>query len=184
MRIIISLLFFSLTVACHAEKSTEQDCQFNSSNINLITPKADNIIHSYWQKDTDGYESVDRLYVSYKDGSIATIEHKYCSMYNFEIAYYTSNKSSVSNIENLTRTLETIFSFTGIKDDTINPALADIKEKLQTKKFTPAQTITIGADESNSDNQRVEYSISYMPIEDSSLHKAALFIYMGIGGEH
>lgn len=184
MRIIISLLFFSFTVACHAEKGTEQDCQFKYSNINLITPKADNIINSYWQKDTDGYESVDRLYVSYKDGSTAIIEHKYCSMYNFEIAYYTSNKSSVSNIENLTHTLETMFSYAGIKDDTINSALADMKEKLQIKKFTPTQAIAVSADESNSDNQRVDYSVSYMPIEDSSLHEAALFIYMGIGGEH
>jgi len=50
--------------------------------------------------------------------------------------------------------------------------------------ISPDQAITIGLNESNDENQPVEYSVSYLPLEDSSLHKAALFVYMGIGSEH
>jgi hypothetical protein len=184
MKIILSFLFLSLTVACHAEKNSQHECQFGPSNIELTTPKADNIINSSWVKDSDGYESIDRLYVNYKDGSVAIIEHKYCSMYNFEIAYYARDKSSFADAEKIAATLGTLLSYSAIKDDTIGSALTDIKEKLKGKKFNSSQAVTADVNESNSDNQQVEYSVSYLPLEDSSLHKAALFFYMGIGGEH
>lgn len=184
MRILISFLLFSLTIACHAENESAQDCSFTSSNVHLVTPKADNIANTYWQKSTDGYESVDRLYVNYKDGSVAIIEHKYCSMYNFEVAYYTGKKSDVSSITSLAETIKTLLAYSGIKDDSINNALIELKGKLEIKKFSAEKPIFAGANQSNLKNQAVEYSLSYMPIEDSSLHKAALFVYMAIGGEH
>ena len=182
MRIIISLLLATITISCHAEKPKK--CDFTSQNIKLITPNAENIANSFWQKDVDGYEVIDRLYVNYKNGSVAVIEHKYCSMYNFEVAYYSKDKSEFSDTTNLEKTLKGLFSTVAISDKKTQSSITTMISRLEEKKFNSNHPAATAYDDSTEDLKRAEYSISYTPIEDSSLHKAALFVYMGIGGEH
>lgn len=182
MRLVISLLLAAITISCHAEKNST--CEFTSKNVKLVTPKGENIANSFWQKDVDGYEAIDRLYVNYKNGSVAVIEHKYCSMYNFEVAYYSNDKSEFSDIANLEKTLKGLVSAAAFSDKKIQSSITAMISRLEEKKFTANRPAATAYDDSTENSKRAEYSISYTPIEDSSLHKAALFVYMGIGGEH
>lgn len=184
MKLIISIFLFALTAACHAEKGSGHTCVLTADNINLATPESDDIANTFWQKDKEGYESVARIHIAYKNGSMAVIEHKYCSMYNFEIAYYTSSKNELSDTETLAKTLKTFLAYSAIQDDGIYSAISAMSKRLDEKGFDANHAIAIAHNNSTKDNKGVEYSVSYTPIEDSSLHKAALFFYMGVGGEH
>lgn len=184
MRIITTLLLTAITISCHAENNANHKCILTDKKINLITPTTKDIANSFWQKDIDGYESIDRLYINYKNGSVAIIEHKYCSMYNFEIAYYSKEKNNFSNIQNLTKTVQNLFMLSAFSDKKTQSSITAMIGKLEEKDYNSETSVFTAYDDSTEDSKRAEYSISYVPIEDSSLHKAALFIYMGIGGEH
>ena len=184
MKIIISLLLAAITMSCHAEKNTDHKCTLTDKKINLITPTTKDIANSFWQKDVDGYESIDRLYINYKNGSVAIIEHKYCSMYNFEVAYYSKEKDDFSDIGNLTETLQGFFKLSAFSDKKMQSSINAMIERLKEKNYSPDTSVSTAYDDSTEDSKRAEYSIGYVPIEDSSLHKGALFIYVGIGGEH
>lgn len=159
-------------------------CSITTKSLNLTTPKAANIVNSFWQDDKDGDETIKRLTVNYKDGSIAIIEHKYCSMYNFEVAYYARDSESINTTDAIRATLTSLFAYAALTDNSQKSAINAMVERLNEKKFDANSNITTGFDQSNESNQNTEYSISYLPIEDSSLHEAALFVYMGIGGMH
>ena len=106
MKLVFSLLLAILTSACQADEKVKSDCAFTHENLNLSTPKSVDLDQAFWQKDSDNSEKIDRLTMLFKDGSVAVIEHKYCSMYNFEAAYYTDNQAKFSDTEKLTETLK------------------------------------------------------------------------------
>ena len=184
MRKIITLLIFSLTMSCNAEKNNGHKCEFVGESLQLLTPESSDIANSFWQQDVDGYEAIDRLHINYKNGSVAVIEHKYCSMYNFEVAYYSKSTSEFLDVASLKKTLSKLFKAAAIADESTNRAVMAMSNRLEEKGFSPDQAIATAFDDSTKNNKRAEYSISYLPLEDSSLHKAAVFVYMGIGGEH
>ena len=184
MKLLTSLLLLTLTAACHAEKSRTPTCSLRIENLNFVTPTSDNIESTFWQKDVDGYESINRLHIAYKDGSVAVVEHKYCLMYNFEIAYYASTTNELSDGKKLSEILKSFFNYSAVQDTSIQNAVSAIIKRFEEKGFDADSALATAHDDSTQDNKRAEYSVSYMPIEDSSLHRAALFIYMGIGGEH
>lgn len=184
MKLLTAIILLALTASCHAEKNSMQDCNYTKASVKLTTPKAENIAQSYWQTNVEDYESIDRLFVIYKTGSIAIFEHKYCSMYNFEVAYYSRDGGEFSDIASLEKTLRTLFSAASFSDVKTQKAVPAIIEQMKENKFDPSEVSSAAYDGSTEDAKRAEFSLSYIPIEDSSLHKAALFVYMGIGGEH
>jgi hypothetical protein len=184
MRLLISLLLLTLTAACHAEKGSTHTCSLTSDTLNFVTPTSDSIANTFWQKDVDGYESINRLHIMYKDGSVAVVEHKYCLMYNVEIAYYASTANELSDSKKLSEALKSFFNYSAVQDTSIQNAVSAIIKRFEEKGFDADSALATAHDDSTQDNKRAEYSVSYMPIEDSSLHRAALFIYIGIGGEH
>lgn len=181
----IAAFFLAITsVLCCAEESSHQKCSYAKEDMKLVTPKDNNIVNSYWVNDVDGYETVDRLFVNYKNGSTAVIEHKYCSMYNFEVAYYSRDSSEFSNPASLEKTASALFELAAFSDNKTRNALQLLIKKLREKKFSYLEASSATYESSTEDSKRLESTLSYLPIEDSSLHKSALFIYMGIGGEH
>lgn len=182
MKLLLPIVFIFSVSACNAETSAKNSCQFSKNNINLTTPKSPEIINTHWQESNEGNETVNRLYLSYVDGSMAVIEHKYCSMYNYEVAYYSANKNSASTIESMANRLTELLSYAALKAELSEPPQNTIKEKLKDKGFEKDSEISFGFHSSDSKNQLVEYSFSYAPNEQSSIHRNSTFIYMGIGG--
>lgn len=184
MKLLTSVLLLTFIVTCRAEKGSTDTCSLTGDNLNFFTPTSDNIANIFWQEDVDGYESLNRLHIVYKNGSVAVVEHKYCSMYNFEIAYYAREKSEFSDVPQLKKLLEELLGYAAIKDARTQAAISVMVKQLENKGFDADSALATAHDDSTQDNKRAEYSLSYLPIEGSSLHNAALFIYIGIGGEH
>lgn len=184
MKRLIPLALAIASASCHAEGISDNQCGYNKNSVKLITPTADNIANSFWEKDVDGNESIDRLFVNYKNGSMAVFEHKYCSMYNFEVAYYSRDPSEFSDVASLEKLAIEIFHSAAFSDSKTQQAITTMIKKMKDKKFDPSEASATAYDSSTDDSKRAEYILSYLPIEDSSIHKGALFIYMGIGGEH
>lgn len=183
MKLVFLFLLVILTSACQADEKVKNDCVFTHENLNLSTPKGLDLDQAFWQKDLDGSEKIDRITMLFKDGSVAVIEHKYCSMYNFEVAYYTDNQAKFSDTKKLNATLKNLYSLSAIQDKSLDVAINTMTNRLQEKGYSEEQAIGTGYDSSTEKNQKVEFSLSYQPLDDSSIHKAALFIYMGVGGE-
>jgi len=184
MKILAAIVLLAITVSCHAEKNVTNDCNYKKVNLKLTTPQEENIAHSYWQTDTDGYESIDRLFVIYKNGSVAIIEHKYCSMYNFEVAFYSREATEFSDAISFEKTFRNLFSLAAFSDRKTRKSISTMIKQMNENNFDSSGTMSASSDASTEDSKRAELSLSYNPLEDSSLHKAALFIYMGIGGEN
>lgn len=184
MKIVYLILLIALSASCSAGTADNGKCSITTKSLNLTTPKSADIVNSFWQDDEDGDETIKRLAIIYKDGSVAMIEHKYCSMYNFEVAYYVKDKDNINTTDAISETLNSLFAYAALKDNSQKSAIHAMTQRLKEKNFNPDNSIGTGYDQSNESNQNTEYSISYLPIEDSSLHEAALFVYMGIGGMH
>lgn len=175
------LLLFISTLAAHCLAG--ESCTIARESLTEPTPKDVTIAQSFWQKDSKGREHIDRLTLLFKDGSVAVVEHKYCSMYNFEAAYYTDNQAKFSDTEKLTETLKNLYALSAIQDKSLDIAISTMTNRLKEKGYSEEQAIGTGYDSSTEKNQKVEFSLSYQPLEDSSIHKAAIFFYMGVGGE-
>ncbi len=184
MKLLTAIILTVLTVSCYADKNSKQGCDYTKASLKLTTPKAENIAQTYWQTDREDYESIDRLFVVYKTGAMAVFEHKYCSMYNFEVAYYSRDGSELSDLPSFEKTLRTLFSVASFSDAKIQESIPAMMKQISENKFDSSEISSASYDGSTEDAKRAEFSISYLPVEDSSLHRAALFVYMGIGGEH
>lgn len=179
MKKILFLIFF-LSSASEANEK----CAYLATNLKFIAPDSQDIAKTFWQDSKDGYETVKRLYITYKDGSTAVIEHKFCSMYNFEVAYYVQDKSKLAAIETIQKKANALLSYSALKDSSQQEALTAIAKNLNERNFNPDKDISTGYSGYNENYGDTEYAVSYLPIENSSLHQAALFVYVGMGGMH
>lgn len=179
MKLLIALLTVSISLFCQAEET----CDFQKKELELLSPQSTEVANSFWQQEIDSYETIDRLFINYKDGSIAVVEHKHCSMYNFEVAYYSASKNDFLNLTHLKETLNRLVDLSAVTDGATHKALDAMIKNLETEGFRPDKKAESFWDGSTDRHQRAEYGMSYLPLDDSSLHKAALFFYMGIGGE-
>lgn len=180
MKTFAFILLFITSSLC----SADYKCALSTEDITLVTPTSQDIVNTFWQDDKDEYETIKRLYVTYTDGSLAIIEHKLCAMYNFEVAYYTKNQDTLSSTEAIQKQMNLLFSYSANQNAPLNEAIASITKKLNEKDFNTENAITASFYGANEKLQKAEYKLSYLPIEDSSLNEAALFLYMGIGGMH
>lgn len=165
---------------CYAKK----ECKYTTKNLTFPNPTSKNIANIYWQDTKEGYETIKRLYISYKDGSLALIEHKFCSMYNFEAAYYVKEKQEFEKISDIEKEIKSFFKYSSIQDNTLSEALEIMKANMIEKRFDFEKGLFTNHYDSNEHHQLAEFQIEYLPLVDTSFHDAALFIYMGIGGMH
>lgn len=177
--------FFSLIFACSL-CSAKNKCTLSTEDLNLATPTHQDIANTFWQdnKNKDSNESIKRLFITYKDGSFAIIEHKYCLMYNFEAAYYSADKSKLSTTKAIQTKTEQLLAYASIKDSNQHESISELISKLNMKKFNAEKNITSSAYGFLPDYGDSEYSLDYVSLGDVSVHQAALFVYMGIGGMH
>ena len=178
MKCVIAALLIMSSTFCNAEPK----CEYTTKKLSFPNPTSAEVDNIFWQDAEDGYETIKRLYISYKDGSTAVIEHKFCSMYNFQIAYYTKDKESLKQPDQVYRKMKSLFGYSSVKDDTLREAIEVFNKNLVEQEYDYEKEFFTNHDDSNEKNQGVEFQLEYLPIEGPALHEAALFIYMGIGG--
>lgn len=177
--------FFVIYLACFASLSyADKDCDISSKNLKFKTPKSNDIANTFWQDDKDGYETIKRLHITYKDGSIAVLEHKFCSMYNFEVAYYAADRETVKNTDLIKNKAQYFFTYASIQGGDQQEAIVTMTNNLDEKKFNTEKEASTGYDGSHPQYGRAEYIIDYHPLDSASIHEAAITFYMGLGGMH
>ncbi|WP_323814136.1 hypothetical protein [Cellvibrio sp. NN19] len=177
-------LIFILSLVAASSCFAERKCEYTTKKLSFPNPTSAEVDNIFWQDAEDGYETIKRLYISYKDGSTAVIEHKFCSMYNFQIAYYTKDKESLKQPDQVYRKMKSLFGYASIKDDTLRDAIEVFNKNLVEEEYDYEKEFFTNHDDSNEKSQGAEFQLEYLPIEGPALHEAALFIYMGIGGMH
>lgn len=180
MKILACILLIITSQLCHAEYK----CNFLTKNLTFTTPKSDDIANTFWQDDKDGHETIKRLYITYKDGSLAVLEHRYCSVYNFEAAYYFGDKSKLANTKEFQKRAKLFFSYASVSDSSQQEAIATMIKELNEKEFDKEKNADAGYNGFDPQHGDTEYNIDYFPLDEVSVHEAALFVYMGLGVMH
>lgn len=179
MKILAFIFIVAVSSACHAKR-----CEILTKSLKFPTPKSNDIANTFWQDDKDGHETIKRLQITYKDGSVAVLEHKFCSMYNFEVAYYVTDRKALSTTESIQKKAKYFFTYASIQGGAQQEAIETMIQNLSEKKFTTEKEATTGYDGSHPQYGRAEYSIAYYPLGAISIHEAAFSFYMGLGGMH
>ena len=179
----ILFLILLLPSFTYAQKAP-LNCKIAEKSLQFKTPTSSDITHTLWQESNEENETVRRLYITYKDGSVAVLEHKYCSTYNFEVAYYVGDKSKLSTTKEVQKKAESFFSYASLSDSSQHEAITTMIRTLNERKFDAEKKIATGYRGFDPKHGDTEYSIDYFPLGDVSVHQAALFVYMGLGVMH
>jgi hypothetical protein len=171
-------------ITCSTLCSATQKCSIKSTDLNFITPKADNIANTYWQDNKEDGESIKRLYITYKDGSTAVIKHKFCSEYKFEAVYYREEQEQTNSTEKIKTSLTTFLSYVAHKDNMQKKAIKTMMAELDKYTFVPDEAIGATYNGHDSVYGDASYSILYSPLNYSAIYSAAISVKVGIGGIH
>lgn len=172
--------------ACHAEV---QQCDYPES---LVSTKdrymAEGVLDSHWVSSIDpvSHEYKKTLYIIYKDGNLAVVEHKYCTMYNVEISLLSrDNASQQTRLKNMTATIDRLFSSTVKIDGTFTKPLKDIIATAIVERFDVDKYLSLGLPSDQVDiDDGVEYSITYSPYENIGTNFSHIVnFYFAVGGE-
>lgn len=180
----MKIFITGLLITCSTLCSAEQKCSIKSTDLNFVTPKADNIANTYWQNDKEDGEVIKRFFVTYKDGSTAVIKHKFCSEYKFEAVYYMEERAQMNSTDKIKKSLTTFLSYVAHKDSTQKEAIKTMFAELD--KYTFVNDEVFGATYNGHDPAYGDtgYSIIYSPMNHSSIYSSAISVEMGIGGIH
>ena len=179
-------LFISLNCA-----AAESQCANPADTVKQAPPKdATGITYHFWKasRDKDSNEHLKTLYLFFKNGDYAVIQHKYCSMYNFDIAFFRSGQADKLNVADVAKIVTGLYESYAAKKVTFKRPLADIiSASLKERGFDRDKTISIGLpdDEIQHVNQRVDYSVGYTSLYMSTdIYSSVSTFYLGIGGAH
>ncbi len=184
---LVSLLSFG----CSAKESDSQTCQYTKASIKQSlaeqkSAKSQSANHYYLREsqDPDSDETVLTEYLVLNNGSTATLEHKFCDMYNLEISYLNSQAVDKNTIKDLTSQLNQWLVNAPVKltfkkpfSEIVNSTLSESQKKLE-------QTFSISLPDDKLDaNASVEYELGFSPVANSSLYSSMFNLYLGVGGE-
>ncbi len=163
-------------------------CEYPKDFVETDAPSAKNdIAHYHWieTRDADSEEFIKALHLLYKNGDYAVVEHKYCSLYNFSLAYYRSAQAPALDAARIgALTAEHFQRYAKIKADFSSPLSNIITTGLGQAGFPQAKSIdhALPTQEVNLD-QGIEYLISYQDLGDATaIHSAMFGYYWGVGG--
>ena len=184
----LTLLALTASWACAAGESP---CNNPADTVKQLPPKnATTIAHHFWEsgRDKDSNEHLKTLYLFFKNGDYAVIQHKYCSMYNFDIAFFRSGQADKLNVADVAKIVTGLYESYAAKKVTFKRPLADIiSTSLKERGFDRDKTISVGLpdDEIQHVNQRVDYSVGYTSLYMSTdIYSSVSTFYLGIGGAH
>ena len=183
LRIVFSaILLVIANVAC-GQNNDAQKCAY-ATKVKYHLPAVDNATYLSEVKGIDRYgENTITYSIQFTDGDQATLEQKYCEMYNFEVTYKIKKlnrqnfKHSLDNIEKLIRSVQ--------QDYKLKHALRDIVEMTMNERnlsINSAFKYGLPLQAVNS-SEYVEHSISFTPHKDKEAFDAEVIFYFGLGGE-
>lgn len=147
----------------------------------------DSSIHSQiWKNsiDPDSDEYLATQHIIYKNGDMAVIEHKYCSMYNYELAYFVADDNFKTTPKNIGNLIGKVYRQSiAIRPDFKKPVSVAIKENLEKLDFSSEKPFSKGLDIADRGNKNIEQSINVIKLENhSTLYKYMFGYYIGIDG--
>lgn len=180
----MKIFITGLLITCSTLCSAEQKCSIKSTDLNFVTPKADNIANTYWQNDKEDGEVIKRFFVTYKDGSTAVIKHKFCSEYKFEAVYYMEERAQMNSTDKIKTSLTAFLSYVAHKDSTQKEAIKTMFAELDKYTFVNDEVFGVTYNGHDPAYGHTGYSIIYSPMNYSSIYSSAISVEMGIGGIH
>jgi len=180
----MKLLYLILFIVLSSTSQAETKCMISTKDLTFNTPKAQDIANTFWQEEKEGQETIKRLNITYRDGSIAVIKHQFCSTYKFEAAYYMEEKGKPKSMEEIQKKLRLSLTYVAQKDNTQKKAIGKMIAELNESSFDSSEIVGASYNGFDSAYGDTGYSIIYFPINHSSLHSAAIFVEVGIGGVH
>lgn len=187
MRASILFVLFTCSFLFHDFTDASTDCKFNKNFIQEKPAQDKSIAHQHWRysKDPDSDEHVKTLYIIYSNGDQAVIEHKYCLMYNFELAYFAGKSSATIDQKLVGRIVEKhVKHYSAMLNNTSAKIENDVIATLNKHGFSGSKPLNKGIDSVLSKTENTELAISYMPYENiGSIYTAIVGFYLGVGGQ-
>jgi hypothetical protein len=149
---------------------------------------AANVATHYWESGIDkrSDEHLKTLHIIYKNGDHAVIQHKFCSMYNFEVVYLRNSQADYLDAASIAKIVNDLYTQYAAKKAKFSRPLVDIiSTSLKKAGFDIDKDSAVGLPENDASypNARVEYSLDYKSLDEfSSIYSSVTKFYMGIGG--
>lgn len=183
-KLMLSLVLLSSVSACKGDEqaSEEYKCLYEKDFVKEEKIENKNIASSYWIVEVQGYEEVKRLYLIYKNGDIAVVEHKYCSMYNFNIDYFISNWQRETP-ENISKVLDDLWSHSKLKPTVSKTFSSILESSLKAVDFDGEKSQFIPLlEELQYKNDSTDYQFHFSKESKSPLYPSSVNFYYGVGG--
>ena len=181
----IFIIFALLTLNCFAaEKPATNFRSFTRESLKFSTIKDPAIINRYWQhtQDPETEEFVDRLFIAYRNGDSAVIEHKYCLIYNFKASYYSTADEHTDNIEKLDQLLLNLQDLNALAAKLSVIPNKKIIAELKKVTFNPEKPSRVNFDASDKEAiNNVTYSFSYDPLGTLGMLGSMVSLYVAYG---
>ena len=183
------LLTSSICFGSSNGMATEPPCASPPDTVKQSPPQnAAAVKHHFWEvgQDSGSNEHLKTLHLFFRNGDYAVIQHRYCSMYNFEIAYFRSGLVDDIDAAGVVKIVSDLYEGYAAKKVTFKRPLAEIvSASLKDRGFDGEKKVSTGLPEGNAKypNARVQYSVSYTSIDrESSIYSSMVTFTMGIGG--
>lgn len=179
LRVLPLIFFYTLAI-----EGVADECAHNKSSFEYAEPTNQSVLFSKWQhvKDPDTDENLDRLVVSYENGDVLIIEHRYCVIYSFKATYHSFGliRSVAHLIEIADRVQQ--YNFQG---KNLSLTFSDhLKRNLPESSFNNEKSLRINFDAADKKGEDdVRYSVSYDPLGSLGLLGSATSLSLVIGAE-
>jgi len=184
------LLLFTAALLISTSLFASKDkngCDIPKNFVKHVNIKDTTIASQSWKNavDPDSDEYTTTLKLIYKSGDMAVIEHKFCSMYNYELTYFVADNNFKATHENIGKLINKISQQSvAIKTSFKTPLDEAIKIKLVQSKLSKSKPFDLDLSVPDTGNKNIEQSIIYTIIKNnSSKYRSKIGYYIGIGGE-
>ncbi|VAW60916.1 hypothetical protein MNBD_GAMMA11-427, partial [hydrothermal vent metagenome] len=124
MQYALIIILLSFTSNLYANKGKNY-CEYKKGFVahKQITDK--NVSSYHWDEriSSESNEQITTLYLTYKNGDTAIIEHKYCIMYNFEVSYLVADPDFSNSQKNIGKLMAQLFKQYAAKKVIFTPSL-------------------------------------------------------------
>ena len=146
------------------------------------------IKHHFWDigRDKGSNEQLKTLHLFFKNGDYAVIQHKYCTVYNFSIAYFRSGQGEDFNKADIAKIVNSLYESYAAKKVTFKRPLPEIiSTLLKEQGFDDEKDIDVGLPMGSAGypNEHVGSSLGYKSLyRTTSVYSSMATFYVGIGG--
>lgn len=179
------VIAFFLVAGCFASgQSDDDECSYKRNHFDFAEPKHQSILFSKWQntKDPDTDENLDRLVVSYENGDVLIVEHRYCAIYSFKATYHSF--SLVSSTVALIEIVDRIQQYNLQGENLSLTFSGHLKRNMDELSFNNEKNFRKNFDAADKKGENdVRYSVSYDPLGSLGLLGSATSLSLVIGAE-